>query len=147
MKITKQLTVEAPIEKAFRVFTAKMATWWPKQHHIGKSPLKDCIVEPAVGGRWYEVCEDGSTCDWGRVLAWEPPSRLVLNWQLNAQFAYDASLRSEVEVKFVALSPTQTRIEFEHRDLENLGATADTLGMMDQGWGQILDSFTATAAA
>src|SRR5687767_9970756 len=89
--IVKQLTVEAPAERAFRVFTANMGAWWPREHHIGKAALKDCVVEPKVGGRWYEVTDDGATCEWGKVLAWEPPTRLVLAWQLNAQFAYDPS--------------------------------------------------------
>lgn len=146
MKITKQLTVEAPIETAFRVFTANMTTWWPKQHHIGSTPLEKCVVEPRVSGRWYEVCEDGSQCDWGKVLAWEPPGRLVLAWQLNFQFQYDPSLITEVEVKFTALSPTRTRVDFEHRDLEKLGSAA-TAAEMDQGWGQILDSYAARVAS
>ncbi len=146
MTIKKQLTVEAPIEKAFRVFTANMTTWWPKEHHIGASPLKECIVESRVEGRWYEVCEDGSECNWGKVLAWDPPNRLVLAWQLNFEFKYDPALITEVEVKFTALSATTTRVEFEHRNLDRLGVAAVTAGM-DQGWGQILDSFATTARA
>lgn len=146
MKITKQLTVEAPIEKAFRVFTANMSTWWPKQHHIGKSPLKTCVIEPKVGGRWFEICEDDSQCDWGKVLAWDPPNRVMLAWQLNGQFAYDPNLITEVDVKFTALSPTRTRVDFEHRDLDKIG-TKGTVAEMDHGWGQILDAFSATAAA
>ncbi len=145
MNIKKQLTVSAPIEKAFRVFTANMSTWWPKQHHIGKSPLKECIVEPKVEGRWYEVCEDGSECNWGKVLAWDPPNRLMLAWQLNSKFEYDPALITEVEVTFVALSPTQTRVDFEHRNLDRLG-NAGTIKEMDGGWGMILDQFAATAS-
>ena len=82
MSIRKQLTLEAPIERAFRVFTASMGTWWPKEHHIGASALKDCVIEPKVNGRWYEIDEDGSTCEWGKVLEWDPPRRLLLAWQL-----------------------------------------------------------------
>jgi uncharacterized protein YndB with AHSA1/START domain len=146
MTIKKQLTVRTSIEKAFRVFTANMSTWWPKDHHIGKSPLKECIVEPKLEGRWYERCEDGSECNWGKVLAWDPPHRLVLAWQLNAQFEYDPALITEVEVKFVALSPTETRVDFEHRNLDRLG-NADTIPGMDKGWGLILDRFAGTAAS
>jgi uncharacterized protein YndB with AHSA1/START domain len=146
MTIKKQLTVRTSIEKAFRVFTANMSTWWPKDHHIGKSPLEECVVEPKFEGRWYERCEDGSECNWGKVLAWDPPHRLVLAWQLNAQFEYDPALITEVEVKFVALSPTETRVDFEHRNLERLG-NADAVTGMDKGWGLILDRFAATAAS
>ena len=146
MTIKKQLTVNASIDKAFRVFTANMTTWWPKMHHIGKSPLKECVVEPRVEGRWFEICEDGSQCNWGKVLAWDPPNLLVLAWQLNGNFEYDAALVTEVVVKFTALSATQTRVDFEHRDVDKIGA-AGTSGMMDQGWGQILDSFAGVAAA
>ena len=140
--IRKQLTVEAPAEKAFRVFTANMTAWWPKTHHIGTSPLAECVVEPRAGGRWYEVREDGSQYTWGQVLAWEPPHRLVLAWQLNGKFEYDAALVTEVEVRFTVLSPQRTRVDFEHRDLERIGAAT---GDMDRGWGQILDSFAAAA--
>ena len=146
MNIKKQLTVAAPIEKAFRVFTANMSTWWPKSHHIGASPLKECIIEPKVEGRWYEVCEDGSECDWGTVLAWEPPNRVMLNWQLNASFKRDPALVSEVEVRFTALSPTQTRVDFEHRNLEALGLDGAGVTGMDHGWGTILDSYSSQAS-
>jgi uncharacterized protein YndB with AHSA1/START domain len=145
--IKKQLTVEAPIERAFRVFTQQMSVWWPKSHHIGKSPLVQCVVEPQVGGRWYEVCEDGSQCDWGKVLAWEPPHRLVLAWQLDASFAFDRELITEVEVQFSELAPQQTRVDFEHRDLEKLGeAVVSGAQGMDNGWGMILEQFVRTAA-
>jgi uncharacterized protein YndB with AHSA1/START domain len=146
MTIRKQLTVEAPVDRAFRVFTQNMGTWWPRQHHIGASALKDCVIEPRVDGRWYEVGEDGSTCEWGKVLAWDPPRRLVLAWQLNAQFTYDPNLVTEVEVSFTALGPKRTQVDFEHRDLERFGPTADKLrNDMDMGWGQILESFTRNA--
>ena len=145
--IRKQLTVEAPIERAFRVFTASMGTWWPKMHHIGKSPLALCVVEPRVGGRWYEVGEDGSECDWGKVLAWEPPHRLVLAWQLDATFAFNRELITEVEVRFSELAPRRTRVDFEHRDLEKIGNVVAGAQGMEAGWGQILELFVRSADA
>jgi uncharacterized protein YndB with AHSA1/START domain len=146
--IRKQLTVEAPLERAFRVFTANMGAWWPKDHHIGAAALKDCVIEPKVNGRWYELSEDGTACEWGKVLAWDPPRRLLLAWQLNAGFKYDPALLTEVEVTFTVLGPKLTRVDFEHRDLERFGEAADRLrGDMDKGWGQILESYRQTAIA
>ncbi|MGE0871110.1 MAG: SRPBCC family protein [Kofleriaceae bacterium] len=145
--IRKQLTVDAPVDKAFRVFTANMGAWWPREHHIGTSPLAQCVIEPKIDGRWYEVGEDGSTCEWGKVLAWDPPHRVVLAWQLNFEFKYDAALITEVEVRFTPLNATQTQIDFEHRGLERLGPqAARTAGEMDAGWGGILDRFASAAA-
>ena len=145
--IRKQLTVNASAEKAFRVFTASMGTWWPREHHIGSSPLAQCVIEPKLEGRWYEIGEDGSQCEWGKVLAWDPPHRLVLAWQLNFEFKYDPALITEVEVRFTALSSTQTRVDFEHRDLERLGDQAiKAAGEMDGGWAGILDRFASVAA-
>ena len=117
--VRKTLQVKASQARAFEVFTAGFARWWPASHSIGKSPLKDAIMEPQVGGRWYERGEDGSECDWGRVLAWEPPARLVLSWQLSAQWKFDPDLRTEVEVRFIPEGDRLTRVEFEHRGLEN----------------------------
>jgi uncharacterized protein YndB with AHSA1/START domain len=148
MSIKKQLTVEAPLERAFRVFTANMGSWWPKEHHIGSAALKDCVIEPMVNGRWYELGEDGATCEWGKVLEWDPPRRLVLAWQLNGEFRYDPTLVTEVEVTFTLLGPKLTRVDFEHRHLERFGAAAERLrGDMDTGWGQILDGYTHAAVA
>ena len=147
MSIRKQLTVEAPLERAFRVFTANMGAWWPKDHHIGAAALKECVIEPRVNGRWYEVGEDGTTCDWGKVLAWEPPKRVLLAWQLNEGFKYDPTLVTEVEVTFTVLGPKQTRVDFEHRDLERFGDAAERLRRaMGEGWGQILESYARSAA-
>lgn len=144
--IRKQLVVEAPAERAFRVFTSNMGTWWPKEHHIGKAELADCVIEPKAGGRWYEKGQDGSTCEWGKVLTWDPPKRLVLAWQLDSEWTYDASLVTEVEVTFTAEGPKRTRVEFEHRNLERFGAKAEELRKsMDGGWGGILESYKGAA--
>jgi uncharacterized protein YndB with AHSA1/START domain len=144
--IKKTLVVEAPAERAFRVFTANMGTWWPKEHHIGKSALADCVIEPKVGGRWFEKGEDGSTCEWGKVLAWDPPKKVILAWQLNAEWTYDANFVTEVEVTFHAEGPKRTRVEFEHRNLERFGAKAgEQRKAMDAGWTGILESFKGTA--
>ena len=81
--ITGTVTLGVPIERAFRVFTGSIDTWWPHEYHIGQAEVAEVVLEPQVGGRWYERGVDGSECDWGRVLAWEPPHRLVFTWQIN----------------------------------------------------------------
>ena len=144
--IRKTLSVGVSPDKAFRVFTEGMGRWWPRTHHIGKSELVQVVVEPRAGGRWYEVCADGSECQWGNVLAWEPPRRLLLAWRLNRDFAYDPDLLTEVEIRFEAAGDGATRIDFEHRGLEGLGAEAGSaIAGMETGWGQILAEFTAAA--
>jgi len=146
--VRKQLLVKAGQARAFAVFTAEMSRWWPATHSILKSPLKQSIVEPHVGGRWYCVGEDGSSCQNGYVIAWQPPSSLVLAWQINADWQYDPSLLTEVEVKFVAESADTTRIELEHRYLERMGekaAAARSAVDSPGGWGAILDSFRTCA--
>lgn len=142
--VRRFVTVRAAPEKAFAVFTAGIDRWWPKTHSIGKSPQADVKLEPQAGGRWYEVGADGTTCDWGRVLVWEPPHRLVLAWQINADWTYDADLLTEVEVRFTALPEGGTRVDLEHRDLERFGDKADAVRASfdsDGGWAGLLAAF------
>jgi len=115
---------------------------------ILKSPLKECIVEPRVGGRWYAVGEDGSSCETGYVIAWQPPQVLVLAWQINAEWQFDPELVTEVEVRFIAESADTTRVELEHRHLERMGGkAAEARDAVDSpgGWGAILGSFKICA--
>ena len=102
--IRKTLRVRADRDKAFRVFTAQVGSWWPASHsvlkHVTESPQVDVIIEPSAGGRWYELAEDGAQYDIGRVLAWEPPGRLLLAWQLTREWAYDPEFETVVEVTF-----------------------------------------------
>jgi uncharacterized protein YndB with AHSA1/START domain len=142
--VRKQLVVKASQSRAFTVFTAEMSRWWPATHSILKSPLKECIVEPRVGGRWYTVGEDGSSCQTGYVIAWQPPEALVLAWQINAEWQFDPELLTEVEVRFIAEGADTTRIELEHRYLERMGAkAAEARNAVDSpgGWGAILEPF------
>jgi uncharacterized protein YndB with AHSA1/START domain len=148
--VRKQLVVKASQSRAFAVFTAEMSRWWPATHSILKSPLKECIVEPRVGGRWYTVGEDGSSCQTGYVIAWQPPEALVLAWQINADWQFDEHLITEVEVRFIAESDAVTRVLLEHRNLHRMGIKAvETRGLVDspRGWGAILDSFRKHAEA
>jgi hypothetical protein len=146
--VRKQIVVATTQEKAFRVFTDNLERWWPKEHHIGKSPLKHAVLEPRVGGRWYEVGDDGSECNWGKVLVWAPPSRLVLAWQITAQWQYDADFITEVEVTFTAEGPKQTRVVLEHRNLDRFGAAAAEIRKAfdsDGGWNQTIKRFAEVA--
>jgi len=148
--VRKTLVVQASPETAFKVFTDGFDRWWPRSHHIGKAELAKAIMEPRAGGRWYEVCVDGSECEWGDVLTWDPPRRLVLAWRLNAQWAYDPDLLTEVEVQFVPVADGQTRIDFEHRGFERMGAGGEAARAgVDgpEGWGAILAEFKAAAEA
>jgi uncharacterized protein YndB with AHSA1/START domain len=149
--LRKVVSVKASPEVAWRVFTEKMGTWWPlATHKIGKAKAVDAVIEPRVGGRWYERGDDGSTCDWGRVLAWEPHSRLVLSWDINADWQHDPNLKTEVEVHFIADGKNGTRVELEHRHLDRYAARRDEMrGIFDSegGWSGLLASFARATEA
>ena len=146
--IRKSLTVAVNPERAFAVFTDGFDRWWPKTHTVGKAPLKRAVIEPREGGRWYGIDENGHEDDWGDVLAWEPPNRLLLAWRINGNFVYDPQVLTEVEVLFRPTAEGHTQVEFEHRHLERLGENAEHgRAMMDSpnGWGGILEGFRRAA--
>jgi uncharacterized protein YndB with AHSA1/START domain len=148
--VSKAVTVNSPIDKAFRVFTEGFDTWWPRSHKIGAGDLKQAVLEGKEGGRWYEVDVDGSECDWGRVLVWDPPARLVLAWQLSASWQYDPELLTEVEVRFVAEGPSRTRVQLEHRNLDRYGDAREEMRSQfdsDGGWNGLLEGYARAAAA
>lgn len=147
--VRTSVTVETTPHRAFRTFTAGIDRWWPRAHHIGRSPLARIAIEPWPGGRWYSTCEDGSELDVGKVVAWQPPARLVLTWQITAQWVIDPAFASEVEVRFVAEGPRATRVELEHR-LDAYGADADAMrGPLEapDGWAGSLAAFARAATA
>jgi uncharacterized protein YndB with AHSA1/START domain len=119
--LTGTITVDAPIDKAFDIFVRSMNAWWPHQYHIGQAEVAEVVLEPKAGGRWYERGVDGTECDWGRVLAYEPPGRLLFTWQINGQWQFDPDPRhaSEIEVRFTA-EGTETLVNLEHRLLHRL---------------------------
>ena len=149
--IRKTLRVRAPQEKTFELFTASMGKWWLKSHSLLETPQQDVVIEPREGGRWFERGEDGSEQDWGRVLSWEEPDRIVLAWQLNADWVYQADFETSVEVTFTA-EGEETIVAFEHRDLERYGDRAEELrggyeSGMDGGWAALLAGFKTAAEA
>lgn len=149
--VRRTVTVQAPLDLAWRVFTEKLGKWWPlARYKIGNVPAVDAVLEPRVGGRWFERGEDGSTCDWGRVLAWEPPSRLVLTWDITADWRHDPNLQTEVEVRFIAEGANATRVELEHRRLDRYGARRDEMRAIfesEGGWGRLLEAFARAVAS
>jgi uncharacterized protein YndB with AHSA1/START domain len=148
--VKKAIDVEVGQEKAWRVFTEKMGTWWPLAYYkIGKANAVDAVIEPHVGGRWYERGDDGSTCQWGSVLKWEPHSRLVLSWDINADWRYDPTLNTEIEVLFIAEADNRTHVELEHRHLDRYGARRDEMRRIydtEGDWGKLLAAFARVAA-
>jgi uncharacterized protein YndB with AHSA1/START domain len=143
--VQKAVVVSASQAHAFETFTQRMGRWWPLQsHHIGASDPQIAVIEPRVGGRWYERAADGAECDWGKVLVWDPPHRLVLTWSIGSDWKYDAKLHTEVEVRFVAETKERTRVELEHRRLGQYGANAPMMKSIfesERGWHGILQRY------
>jgi uncharacterized protein YndB with AHSA1/START domain len=142
--VRKQVTVQAPQELAFEVFCRRMASWWNPSHHLAQTPFVDLVLEPREGGRWFERDAAGNECSWGSVLAWEPPYRVILGWQLDEHWEFDSDLVTEVEIRFVEVGPSTTRVELEHRDLEKFGHAAPGIRASleaSEGWTGLLGLF------
>jgi uncharacterized protein YndB with AHSA1/START domain len=139
------IEVRRGIEEAFRVFTTEIAAWWPVAgHSVEPDRVEAVVLEGRPGGRLYERWHDGGEADWGRVVAWEPPQRLVLSWKPNPE----RTAATEVEVRFVAVEPDHTRVELEHRGWERLGDLGpEARASYDGGWPGVLDSYAGTAMA
>ena len=149
--VRREITVQAAPEKAFKVFTEGFDGWWPRSHSIAEPDMEEAIIEPRAGGRWYERGVDGSECDWGQVLAYDPPHRLMLSWHLNGEWAYDPdpAHASEIEVTFTP-DGDGTRVQLEHRGFERHGATAAALreGVSgDGGWNGLLRLYSEAFGA
>jgi uncharacterized protein YndB with AHSA1/START domain len=144
--ITTSVTVEAPIERAFSVFTDEIATWWDPDHHLIDAELAEMVFEPRVGGTVYDRGVDGSECHWARVLEFERPHRFVISWDISTEWQLETDLErtSEVEVRFTEQGPDRTLVELEHRNLDRHGdgweGMRDSVGS-DAGWGSGLRRF------
>jgi uncharacterized protein YndB with AHSA1/START domain len=121
--VTTEIVVEAPIERAFAVFTEDFGAFKPREHNMLDVDIAETVFEPRVGGRLFDRGVDGSECHWARILAYEPPNRVVFSWDISPmwQLETDPSRSSEVEVRFIAETPDRTRVELEHRDLDRHG--------------------------
>lgn len=151
LPVRKTLTVPLSRERAFALFTEELHRWWPASHHIGQEALARVVMQPRAGGRLYEIGVAGTESDWGRVLAWEPPARVLLAWHLNAQWDYDPdpARASEVEVRFAAEGGSSTRVDLEHRKIERHleGAQRIRDGVDGpDGWAGILAGYRELAA-
>ena len=148
--VKKSIVVHTSVERAFEVFTTGFDAWWPRSHHIGKSPMKAAIIEARLGGRCYTTQEDGTDCDWGQILAWDPPHRLVIAWQITHEWGYhpDLAKSSEVEIHFSPDPGGGTRVDLEHRHFERMGPEGDTMRIGvggPGGWAGLLEMFKAHA--
>jgi uncharacterized protein YndB with AHSA1/START domain len=144
--IRTDVVVEAPAERAFRVFTERFDQIKPREHNMLEVDIAESVFEPRAGGRVYDRGVDGSECQWARVLAYEPPERIVFSWDISPQWQIETDLdrASEVEVRFVAETPDRTRVELEHRHLDRHGdgwqGMREGVGG-DQGWPLYLARF------
>jgi uncharacterized protein YndB with AHSA1/START domain len=146
--VRREITVEAPIEKAFAVFTQRFGDFKPPEHNLLSVPIAETVFEPHVGGHIYDRGTDGSECRWARVLVYEPPDRVVFSWDIGPtwQVESDPELTSEVEVRFTAELPGRTRVELEHRALDRHGPGWEGVSAgvgHDQGWPLYLARYAA----
>ncbi len=144
--VRRQVVVDVPVDRAFEAFTGRFGDFKPKEHNMLRAPITETRFEPHVGGHIYDRAEDGSECRWARVLAYEPPHRVVFSWDIGPtwQVEADPARASEVEVNFVAESPERTRVELEHRHLDRHGPGWENVrdGVADdQGWPLYLDRY------
>ena len=150
--VRASIVVQAPIERAFEVFTADIGSWWPEANHILQAELAEMVFEPRVGGHIYDRGVDGSESHWARVLAYEPPVRLVFSWDINLQWQIetDPARTSDVEVRFVAEDEKRTRVELEHRAIERHGDGWEQMYAAvgsPNGWNGGLEAFAHRLAA
>jgi uncharacterized protein YndB with AHSA1/START domain len=150
--VQTQIVVEAPIERAFSVFTEDFGSFKPPEHNMLDVEIAETVFEPRVGGHLYDRGVDGSECRWARVLAYEPPDRVVFSWDISPQWQIETDLdkTSEVEVRFISEAPERTRVELEHRHLDRHGEgwepERDAVGS-EGGWPLYLQRFAERLAA
>jgi uncharacterized protein YndB with AHSA1/START domain len=146
--VRRAVVVNAPQAKAFAAFTERLGDFKPPEHNLLGAPIAETVFEPRAGGHIYDRAEDGTQCRWARVLAYEPPDRVVFSWDISPQWQIepDPDRTSEVEVRFVPESPDRTRVELEHRHLDRHGpgwqSVAEGVGG-DQGWPLYLARYAA----
>ena len=145
--VRKTVHVKVPIAHAFEVFTSGLTRWWPHDHGVGKKPIRKVLMEPRLGGRWLEISEDGTETPVATITVWEPPRRLVMLWQINSKWQPDATMKSEVDVRFTADGQDATHVELVHHKFETMGAEAGASMRkdVDGGWPGLMERFAAEA--
>jgi uncharacterized protein YndB with AHSA1/START domain len=146
--VRRQIVVNAPIDKAFTVFTDRFGDFKPPEHNLLRAPIAETVFEPRVGGNIFDRGEDGSECRWARILAFDPPHRVVFSWDIGPtwQVESDPDRTSEVEVTFTAETPDRTRVELEHRHIDRHGPGWESVRdgvATDQGWPLYLNRYAA----
>ena len=135
--VLREVTVDAPVERAFAVFTERFGDFKPKEHNLLGAPIAETTFEPRVGGHIVDRAEDGTECRWARILAYDPPNRVVFSWDISPswQLEADEANASEVEVRFIAETAERTRVELEHRNLDRHGPGWDGVreGIANEG--------------
>jgi uncharacterized protein YndB with AHSA1/START domain len=147
--VIKSVVVNVPLEEAFRVFTERFGDFKPREHNLMGAPIAETVFEPAVGGHIYDRAEDGTECHWARILAYEPPDRVVFSWDIGPtwQLETDPDRTSEVEVRFTAEAADRTRVDLEHRNLDSHGPGWEGVRTgVDEGWPIYLDRYAAMLA-
>ncbi len=148
VEVVRSVSVPLSQARTFELFTARMSEFWPKEHSIGSSEIAEVVVEPRQNGRWFELGVDGSECPWGRVAAWDPPRRVVLLWQIGADWKFDADFETEVEVTFTEEGSARTRVDLCHRNLQRYGDLTEQMrAIFDSpgGWTGTLTRFVELA--
>ena len=150
--VRHEVVVNAPIERAFSVFTEDFGSFKPREHNLLTVEIAETVFEPRAGGRLYDRGVDGSKCNWARVLVYEPPDRVVISWDINPQWQIETDLEktSEVDIRFIAEAPERTRVELEHRNLDrHLDGWEAVRGGVDSdgGWPLYLSRFAERVAA
>ena len=140
--VRKTVRVKAPIARAFDVFTSGLSRWWPHDHGVGKKPVQKVLMEPRLGGRWLEISEDGTETSVATIPLWEPPHRLVMVWQVNAQWKPDPAMKSEVDVRFTADGPDATLVSCTTSSKRWVPTPALRCGMMSIVAGRASSSAT-----
>jgi hypothetical protein len=150
VEVFRSVSVPLSQTRAFELFTTRMTEFWPKEHSIGTSEIAEVVIEPRSDGRWFERGADGSECQWGRVAFWDPPRKVVLLWQISADWQFDPEFETEVELTFSEEGPDRSRLDLRHRNLQRYGANAEQMRAIfddPSGWAGTLGAFVSFADA
>jgi uncharacterized protein YndB with AHSA1/START domain len=146
--VRRHIVVNAPIREAFKVFTERFGDFKPREHNLLRAPIAETVFEPRLGGHIYDRAVDGTECRWARILAFEPPDRVVFSWDISPRWQLETNpdLTSEVEVWFFAEAPERTRVELEHRNIDRHGPGWESVrdGVdTEAGWPLYLQRYAA----